>query len=518
MRRTRPGGRVRHGAFTMDALEPRVLLAAALSDEFAHVPGPSGLPAAIADLDGDGHDDLVFIRGSQVATGQGHALVIRLGNGDGTYRRGTTIPMSRRVLEVQASRLSSGEGVDLAVLDRRPRTEMRTLRVYRNDGDLRFTLTTDQIRPETFSLIGGVAFDGPQGRKSLLVRDGTFIRAIKFTDAGSIGTSPVVDSMDKFLAIGDLDQDGREDLIDRVVNNHGDVEIRVQYGRPRRPTGWLQRAFFGDLGGATQVLSAVVADFNQDGQRDIVFNDESGMFMVQLQGAALRLADLPPINSTVLPTPACTQRIVAVGEVNDDGLPDILVETICTSDYRIPSFNRELILMQSGGVSGYDIRSLGFGGGSLVNGLTTPLPEAFRVTDVDRDGRLDIFSAQSSLGSPGLMRSITVGGNLLPTVGNITVSQEFRTMSMIFRLAEAGGVVDPDGRVQQVEFWFDSDDDGVLTDQDQRLGAAVRMDTDGVWRTTLFGVLNLNASHRVFARAMDNLGFWGAATAIEIAE
>lgn len=168
------------------------------------VGGPGALPVglAIADLNGDGRDDVVFV---------GQALVVRLGNGDGTFGPEVRYP--------------GGIG-DLLVVD--------------IDGDGRLDLINVEGSTDTLFVELGRG-------------DGTFLDPIISTTGAGNGAFT--------LAAADFNEDGVLDLVSaNFTGPNASVMLGIGDGRFEPPIS----------GGDTGALSygVVAADFNGDGKPD----------------------------------------------------------------------------------------------------------------------------------------------------------------------------------------------------------------------------------------------------------
>ena len=173
--------------------------------------GSSSESIAVGDFNGDGKVDLAV-----TASG---AIAIYTGNGDGTFTAGSTvtIPGNGFLLRVTAADFNGDGKLDLAVSTGTnvvPTTGQ--VMVMLGNGDATFTVSTPSITPEApiQLAIGDFNLDGiPDlaavdlvGNISVLVGrgDGTF---------GSPFFAPVSESFSQSFAIGDMDGDGRPDLI-----------------------------------------------------------------------------------------------------------------------------------------------------------------------------------------------------------------------------------------------------------------------------------------------------------------
>ncbi len=198
------------------------------------------------------------------------------------------------------------------------------------------------------------------------------------------------------LAIGDLDRDGKTDL---VVANIYDGSIWLY--RNVSTNGSLVAASFGqpvklNIGGGTDsVWGLALGDLDGDGRLDVVvanrnyhnlsiYQNLSSMGALNTNSFAARI-DIP-VNGV--------PRAVAVRDLNGDGKPDVVVAEETASVV-------------------YVLRNIGSVGLVSSNSFDVPiaysvgtLPVSVAVTDLDGDGQVDVITANSS-GSVSVLRNIS---------------------------------------------------------------------------------------------------------------
>jgi Chitobiase/beta-hexosaminidase C-terminal domain/FG-GAP-like repeat/FG-GAP repeat len=218
--------------------------------------GSSFAPRAIAigDFNRDGKADLV------AASDSGNAVVILLGNGDGTFQTAVSIMAGAAPTSVAAADVNGDGKLDLAVAN----SASNTVAVLLGNGDGTFQ------GPRTFAVDSGPAFvviadvnrdakpdlvvaNAGSGTVSVLLGngDGTFGPSGGF--AAGAGTCAV--------AVADINGDGIADL---VAANNGANSVSVLLGNG---DGSFQPAHSFATGSGPMALAA--GDFNRDGLLDI---------------------------------------------------------------------------------------------------------------------------------------------------------------------------------------------------------------------------------------------------------
>lgn len=197
-----------------------------------------------------------------------------------------------------------------------------------------------------------VAFSTQTGAVSVLLNQGNrvFAAPVNYNLCNS----------SRGVAIGDLDQDGDNDLADISQCSRAGILLNNGQG---------SFGFNGTYGSGSSSKSIVLADFNRDGFKDIayvnnvvsgsitvIYNNRNGAF-----GSPVRLyaGDLPDD--------------VAVGDFDGDGTPDIAIAN---------SYYSQIIILYNDNPGG------GFSGYTELTGADTPTSIA--PADFDGDGRTDL--------------------------------------------------------------------------------------------------------------------------------
>ena len=216
--------------------------------------------------------------------------------------------------------------------------------------------------------------------------------------SSSDSSGPVHGYLVNGIAVADLDGNGIPDLLGMVSTSvNGGATQGYISARYQMATGQfvLPPTRFGvGLGPANFVL----ADVNGDGRPDLVVaNASDATVSVRLADAARPGSFLP---ATVLSTPGRTPLDVAVGDLNGDGLRDIVVAA--------SGANSVLVFNQIAGGTFAAPMAMAVGGD----------PQAVAVGDLDGNGRTDIAVATSANTVSVLLQ--TSAGTFAPAVDYAT--------------------------------------------------------------------------------------------------
>ena len=250
---------------------------------------------AIADVNGDGKPDVIavndcFVGGCAFSTASGSVGVL-LGNGDGTFQAATTY--------------SSGGygGTSVVVVD------------VNGDGKADLVVGNDCTLSDNCSS-SNVAVLLSNG-------DGTFQPPVSYDSGATFATS---------VAAGDLNGDGKTDLL--VVNDcedtacDGAVAVLLGSGNGKFPSA----TSYGPGGSVTNALA--VADLNGDGNPDIVTANQCTSAIEcndTTVGVLLGKSDGTFQTAVSYGSGGYDATSVVIADVNGDGKPDIIVANSCTS-------------------------------------------------------------------------------------------------------------------------------------------------------------------------------------------
>ena len=219
------------------------------------------------------------------------------------------------------------------------------------------------------------------------------------------------------VALGDLDGDGKPDLA-VVDNNSGTVSVLLNTSSP----GSVSFAAKVDLPTGALSRSVAIGDIDGDGKPDLVIADEIGNAVVVLLNTSSPGSVSFAAKKSV--TTGARPFSVAVGDLNGDGKPDVVVA--CFGDNTIS-------LLQNTSVPG----SISFAARTdfpAGNG-----PDFVRIGDIDGDGRPDLVVADYGDNAVSVLLNTGSPGGI-----SFAANVEFSTGAQPFSLAI--GDIDGDGQ------------------------------------------------------------------------
>jgi hypothetical protein len=306
---------------------------------------------AVADLNGDGHPDLVVANpcefNNQCDLG---GVTVLLGNGDGsfqapvTYSSGGYDPFSVAIGDV------NGDGhPDLVVAN--------WCQDQQCDGD---------YQGEVGVLLGN--------------GDGTFQPPVSFSSGGMLATG---------IAVGDVNGDGFADLV--VSNLYGTVTVFLSNGN-----GTFQSPISYSSGGV-DAGSIAIADLNGDGRPDLVVGNDCSDYNCTYSSVGVLLGDgHGDFQGPVVYTSGQNQaRSIAVADVNGDGYPDLVVANDPCGNSGDCGHNTATVLLGNG--DGTFQAAVGYPAGNAVS---------VAIGDVNGDGYPDMILANETCGAKGCTKGL----------------------------------------------------------------------------------------------------------------
>jgi len=326
---------------------------------------------AVGDFNGDGKPDLALVTSGGFLQLQPTVVVILLGNGDGTFRKGAVYPTTGTNSQTVVVGDFNGDGKpDLAVPNFGGIFQPSDVSVLIGNGDGTF-------QPATSVPLGGrypcswvaVGDFNKDGKQDLAVTSGSAANQVGVLLGNGDGTFQdpkfyPAGTGSNWIATGDFNGDGKADLVTSDYNTgnllvllgNGDgtfqapasiaVAAGISYGvlGDFNGDGKTDLAISGGFSGAMSVLlgkgdgtfqtpknyaagvelqSVVMADFNGDGKLDLAVIDSSAP--TEAQSLAVLLGNGDGTFKAPEHFGVNSPSQVAVGDFNKDGKPDLAV-------------------------------------------------------------------------------------------------------------------------------------------------------------------------------------------------
>lgn len=315
----------------------------------APISSPAGIAPgvlAVGDFNGDGREDLAVLPVGGL--GPDNTVSILLSNGDGTFRPPVTYFVGDRPTEAAVADLN-GDG-----------------------------------RPDLAVAYGSTDVQNPGGVRVLLNNgDGTFHSGGSY----ATGCSP------SSVAIGDLNKDGRPDLV--VANSNSDgcgggVSVLLGNG-----DGSFRKAVNWPVGVFPQSIQ--IADFDGDGNPDLAVADECGNTNLLWVMPGRGDGTFGPPRSFPLGNGRELKPFqVVVGDFNGDGKPDVAVANDVGQDVSV-LLNESIRPYEpgSGDLTGHGDVTVADATLALriAIGARAPTPEQVAAGDLNGDGKVDVGDA-----------------------------------------------------------------------------------------------------------------------------
>jgi hypothetical protein len=369
---------------------------------------PNGI--IIADLDGDGAPDLAvattFVNGATVPPGF-TSIILQNRNVPGSFQKGVHYPTGNSPANIAAADLTGSGSIDLVIANFGAGSVSVLLQDSSNSARFQPAIDISTGGAPTDIAVGDLDGDG---RPDLAVADGSvsgnvFILLQDPANPGHFLAPTVLSVVNAAagVAIGDLDGDGKPDIVVTTADvngNNGRVSIFFQ--DPAHAGTFLPRV---DIPAGAQPGSVKIADLNGDGLPDLAVasfgpgSDGSGSAGVTVleqdpahPGSFLAGVTYATFSGAVA---------VAVGDLNGDGKPDLVVAS------EAPSGSGSVaVLLQDSARPGVFLSATAYAG------LIQPLSVA--IGDLNGDGRPDIAVADGDSATVMLQSSTAPGTFAVP--------------------------------------------------------------------------------------------------------
>jgi len=222
----------------------------------------------------------------------------------------------------------------------------------------------------------------------------------------SVGSTPYG------VALGDVDGDGKADL---VVTNQSSNTVSV-FRNISTPGSFGASSFAPkvDFPTGTEPIGAIFADVDGDGKLDLIVANETGNSVSVFRNtSASGSISSGSFASKIDFTTGVTPLIIAVGDLDGDGKPDIVVVDAVSDSVSILRNTSTLGSITSGSFAA----EVGFVTGAIPNGIA--------IGDLDGDGKPDLVVTNNNSNSVSVFRNIGTSGSI--TTSSFAAKVDFAT-------------------------------------------------------------------------------------------
>ena len=305
--------------------------------------GNSPVSASVVDVDGDAVPDLVTVNQGS------NTFSVLLGNGDGTFKDSLDFVAGDAPLAAAAGDFDGDGHVDLAIIN----FSSQTISVPLGKGDGTFRAARSYAADLVPLAIASGDLNGDKkpdlvvvnycGLDSLCGKAGT-VAIFLADEAGGYRLSNTYTLGAGSVSVALIDANGDKNL-DIIALNRGDKTISVLLGVG---DGTFQQPL--TFSTADSPVAVVIGDFNKDGKPDLAVVGDCGSAKCTEPGnAEILLGTGDGSFSSGFTYPVGYAPIsVAVGDINKDGSPDILVANGCGNDATCKSPGTATVLVGDG--------------------------------------------------------------------------------------------------------------------------------------------------------------------------
>ncbi len=318
--------------------------------------------ASIGDLNGDGHPDILLMKGRHWPL----KSVVLLGDGKGNFKPGAPLPQAgagNRSYSAPLADLNGDGHLDFILSNDRPDAKL----IFVGDGKGNFTQSGTYGAPTWPTRNSVIADLNGDGFPDIVTANRGSSSMISFNDGkGNFPDSVVLGpETSSNVVAGDMDGNGSMDVV-VAFRDKGQCVVYLNDGRGRFP----RKETFGPKVTSTRAMA--VADMNKDGRLDIIACHQAlGTFIYLNQGKGTFDAGTQLSGADAVP-----YSLIAT-DLNGDGAPEIIVGFIDAPG---------VLFWNDGSGQKFTQSKFGDGRGGIY-GLA--------VADLNHDGLLDIVAARS---------------------------------------------------------------------------------------------------------------------------
>jgi hypothetical protein len=270
----------------------------------------------ILDLNGDGKLDVVVFERMRGGSVPSNRVFIALGRGDGTFNYLGPVTVGHSITSGSVADIDGDGHLDLIVGNGTSQPAVpRAVSVAYGHGDGTFDTAVDLDFGSTGASVVAGDFDG-DGRPDLLLRrDNAASVVVLNAGAGHFRNPVTVANLQQYFDDGDINGDGKDDFVEIFFGTDALVRIFFSNGDGT----FVQGADVPIYQGSVARVSLRILDIDRDGRRDVavgVNSSSGGMELVVLLNRAGILIPQKPVRTTT-DTPD-------FGDFDGDGTIDLL--------------------------------------------------------------------------------------------------------------------------------------------------------------------------------------------------
>lgn len=206
-----------------------------------------------------------------------------------------------------------------------------------------------------------------------------------------------LDRPDK-LAIGDIDGDGKQEIIVHNLNDSANIVVYKNNCSPGTIAFTIAGTFYVDRG----VSDIVVTDFDSDGKSDLIMSDNDGVTLLKNTSVGNTILFAAPafFNAGYQPGQ------IAVNDLDGDGKKDIVV----TSTDNATAHNGKISIFRNTTIPGAPFSSTSLA--TNIDIATAKTAWGVQMADMDGDGKPEIIVGNNESGTLFVYRNTSTPGNI----------------------------------------------------------------------------------------------------------